>query len=237
MSKYKIAITLGIVFVILTAAICLQINTIKNANSTVSKTFAEDNLRDEVLKWKEKYERISDNLDEAEKRLAKIREESAKDDSNETEKEKQITLNNELLGLTSLEGPGIEMIVTDDPNEVGPLENIYNHVIHDADLRVLVNELKNAGAEAISINGQRIINSTAITCIGNVIKVNNERINSPFTIKAIGFQESLAGIDWLGGYIRELRSYGIVVNIKKSNKVEIPKYTGAISAQYINLQK
>ena len=139
--------------------------------------------------------------------------------------------------MTNLEGPGIEMVVEDDPNEIGPLDDIYYHIVHDADLRVLVNELKNAGAEAISINGQRIVNTTAITCIGNVIKVNNERITSPFTIRAIGFQESLMGIDWSAGYTKQLRQYGIIVNIKKLNKVEIPKYTGVISAQYMNIEK
>ncbi len=237
MNKNKIALTLGIVCIILTIAICVQINTIKNANSTVSKAFAKDELRDEVLKWNEKYERISNQLNEAEKRLAKIREESTKDDSNSTSKEEQIRLNNNLLGMTNLEGPGIEMVVEDDPNEIGPLDDIYYHIVHDADLRVLVNELKNAGAEAISINGQRIVNTTAITCIGNVIKVNNERITSPFTIRAIGFQESLMGIDWSAGYTKQLRQYGIIVNIKKLNKVEIPKYTGVISAQYMNIEK
>ena len=237
MNKNKIALTLGIVCIILTIAICVQINTIKNANSTVSKAFAKDELRDEVLKWNEKYERISNQLNEAEKRLAKIREESTKDDSNSTSKEEQIRLNNNLLGMTNLERPGIEMVVEDDPNEIGPLDDIYYHIVHDADLRVLVNELKNAGAEAISINGQRIVNTTAITCIGNVIKVNNERITSPFTIRAIGFQESLMGIDWSAGYTKQLRQYGIIVNIKKLNKVEIPKYTGVISAQYMNIEK
>ena len=81
------------------------------------------------------------------------------------------------------------------------------------------------------------MSTTAITCIGNVIKVNDERITSPFTIKAIGLSESLAGINRPGGYIEKLKENGIVVNIKKSNKIEIPKYTGAISSKYMSLQK
>ena len=169
MSKNKIAITLGIVCSILTVAICVQINTIKSTNMAVGQTFTENNLRDEVLKWKEKYDNISEELDNAEKILAKIREESTKDDEVSSKKEEQITLNNNILGITNLEGQGIELILKDDPNAtretIGVFDDISSHIIHDADLRALVNELKNAGAEAISINGQRLVNTTAITCI------------------------------------------------------------------------
>ena len=241
MDKNKVAITLGIVCLILTIAICMQINTIKNANSTVSQTLAENGLRDEVLKWKEKYDNISSELDTAEKKLGDIREKSTENDSDSSEKEEQIRLNNNLLGITNLVGQGIEMTIQDDPNatreNIGKLDDISLHIIHDADLRAIVNELKNAGAEAISINGQRLVSTTAITCIGNVIKVNDERITSPFTIKAIGLSESLAGMNRPGGYIEKLQENGIVVNIKKSNKIEIPKYTGAISSKYMRLQK
>lgn len=169
MSKNKIAITLGTVCLILTIAICVQINTIKSANSTVTQAFTENSLRDEVLRWKEKYDNISEELDNAEKTLAKIREESSEDDEESSKKEEQITLNNNILGITNLEGQGIEITLKDDPSAtretIGILEDISSHIVHDADLRALVNELKNAGAEAISINGQRLVNTTAITCI------------------------------------------------------------------------
>lgn len=241
MDKSKIAITLGVVCLILTIAICMQIKTIENANSTVSQTLTENSLRDEVLKWKEKYDNISNELDTAEKKLSDIREKSTENDSESSEKEEQIRLNNNLLGITNLVGQGIEMTIQDDPNatreSIGVFDDISAHIVHDADLRAIVNELKNAGAEAISINGQRLVNATAITCIGNVIKVNDEKITSPFTIKAIGLSESLAGINRPGGYVEKLKENGIVVNIKKTNKVEITKYTGAISSKYMNLQK
>lgn len=241
MDKKKVAMTLGIVCLILTICISIQIRTIEKSNKTVSKTFTENSLRDEVLKWKEKYDNISARLDSAEKNLAKIREEATKDDTDASEKEKQISLNNNLLGITNLVGQGVEITLKDDPNatreSIGIYDDISEHIIHDADLRFIVNELKNAGAEAISINGQRLVNTTAITCIGNVIQVNDERITSPFVIKAIGFPESLAGIDRPGGYIEYLKEKGIVINIKKLNSVEIPKYTGVISAKYMSIQK
>lgn len=241
MSKAKIVVTLGIVCLMLTIAICIQVNTITKTNISSTQNLSDDTLKDEVLKWKEKCDKITIESELMEKQLDKIREASTQNDEESTKKEKEISLNNSLLGLTDLVGQGVEITLTDDPNatrdSIGIFDDISNHILHDADLRAIVNELKNAGAEAISINGQRIINSTAITCIGNVIKINNEKITSPFTIKAIGFSESLAGIDRPGGYIEILKESGIVVNIKKLNNVEIPKYAGAISAKYISIEE
>ena len=169
MNKTKVAITLGIVCSILSIAISVQVKTVKSANSTVAQTFTENSLRDEVLKWKEKYDNISLQLDNSEKSLAKIREDATKNDSSSAEMEKQISLNNGLIGITNLEGQGVEITLRDDPTAtketIGIFDDISNHIIHDGDLRAVVNELKNAGAEAISINGQRLVNTTAITCI------------------------------------------------------------------------
>ena len=240
MDKYKASIVIGIVCMILTIAICVQIKTMQGANSTVTKTFEEDTLRDEVLKWKDKTDEITKQLDSAEKKLATTREEATKDDEAASEIEEQVKENNKLLGFTALEGPGVEITLKDDPTataeSVGAFDDVSNHIVHDADLRVIVNELKNSGAEAISINGERIVNTTAITCIGNVIKVNDERINSPFTIVAIGLPESLASLDRPGGYIEKLRQYGITFSLKKSNNVKVTKYNGAISAKYMTVE-
>lgn len=236
MNKNKIAITLGIVCIVLTMSIVVQINTIDKVNS-VSQGVAENSLRDEYLKLKERTDNLTKQVEEQSKRLDRIREQATQNDDSYTEVEEEINLNNNLLGTTKLVGQGIEVLVQDDPtatrDSIGIFDDISEHIVHDADLRVLVNELKNAGAEAISINGQRLVNTTAITCIGNVIKINDEKITSPFTIKAIGLSEMLAGIDRPGGYVEKLREYGIVVTIKKSNEVEIPKYNGIISSKYM----
>lgn len=238
MNRNKIALLLGTVCLLLTIGIVVQINTIKGTSSTVSKNIAENSLRDEVLKWKQKYDESSASLEDAEKRLSSIREEATKGDSTAASKEQSIKLNNNLLGLTSVEGKGIELIVEDDPNSISTIDNVADHIVHDADLRSIVNELKNAGAEAISINGQRVVTTTAITCIGNVVKVNDEKISTPFVIRAIGFPESLeSALNRKGGYLEYLSDYGIKSSIKKLDKVKISKYNGVITSKYIKIAK
>lgn len=237
MNKWKIIIIIGITCSLLTVAICVQLNTIKEANLAVSSDYAENNLRDEVLKSKQKYDEKIRELDLKEKELAKVREEATKDSESASKMEEQIRNNNNLIGLVDVEGKGIEVTVKDDPNVTIDSIAIENHIVHDVDLRWIVNVLNNAGAEAISINGQRIVDTTAITCVGNVIKINDEKVASPFVIKAIGYPESLAGIDIAGGYMDYMRSAGIIVNIKKSNNVQIPKYTGVLQSKYMKISK
>ena len=112
---------------------------------------------------------------------------------------------------------------------VGMFGNISDYLIHDKDLLTLVNELKNAGAEAISINDERIINTTSITCDGNVVLINGNKISSPFVIKAIGSQEAiLGGIQRPGGYLEKLKEYGLVTSVEKQDNITIYKYNGII---------
>ncbi len=100
-------------------------------------------------------------------------------------------------------------------------------------MRDIVNELNNAGAEAISINGQRILGTTAITCSGTVITINGVKLSSPFKINAIGNPESLSGINRNGGCLDYMQDTGVIVNIEKANNVTVEKYSGIINSKYM----
>lgn len=238
MKNWKIALTFGIVCCILTIAICIQLKTVDDTNSTVSQTLTSNDLRDQVLKWKEKYDKAVADLENSEVKLENIRLQSTQNDVSAINKEEEIKLNNILLGLTDVKGDGIIITLKDNNNvslsNIGPLDNIEYYLVHAGDLVEVVNALKNAGAEAISINGQRITNSTAIYCAGNVVKVNGEKISSPIEIKAIGSPELLYGSMTIpGGYIELLEETGVIVDIKKITNITINKFDGIINSQYI----
>lgn len=236
MSKNKIAITLGIMCMLLTMAIAIQIRTTKSNSLTVGQTLKENSLRDEVLKWKEKYDNKYKELEIAKKQLEKERQQSTSSDETSIKKQEELKNINAYLGLADVEGEGIIITVKDNvtTSRIGTSED----VVHDADLRELVNELKNAGAEAISVNDQRITPYTAINCIGTVVQVNDERIGVPFVIKAIGNQERLWGaLTRPGGYVEILESDGINIEIRKMNNVQIGKYTGVLNYKNIENAK
>lgn len=238
MKRWKVALTLGIVCFILTIAISIQFKTIKDTNSTVSQTLTGNELRDQVLKWKEKYDKASKDLEKSEKKLEEIRLQATQNDENALNKENEIKQDNILLGLTDVTGSGIVISLKDNDtvkrSNISPLDNIELYLVHAGDLVEVVNALRNAGAEAISINGQRITNFTSIYCAGNVVVVNGEKISSPVEIKAIGSPELLYGsITIPGGYLELMEETGVMVEVNKSDNITIGKYERVLNAQYM----
>ena len=236
MNKKQIAITLGIMCILLTSGIIIQINTIKKNSISNNIRTSNNDLRDEVLKYKEKYEKTYTDLEEVENRLEKARQEASKNNNSFTEMEQELKSMNSLLGLTDLTGEGIIITVADNENASIKDEDLSNELVHNTDIIELVNELKNTGAEAISINGQRVVSTTSINCVGAVITVNGEKVNSPFTILAIGNRERLNGITRPGSYIELMEESGIVIKVEKSEEVTIPKYNKVINAKYMSIK-
>ena len=238
MKNWKIAITFCIVCCVLTLGISIQFKTVNDSNTTVPQTLTSNDLRDQALKWKEKYDKAVNDLEESSKQLEEIRLKSVQNDETSINKEEEIKLDNILLGLTDVKGDGLIITLKDNnsitSSKIDPLDNIEYYLVHAGDLVTVVNDLRNAGAEAISINGQRIINSTAIYCAGNVVKINGEKISSPIEIKAIGSPELLYGsLTIPGGYLQIMEETGVIVDVKKISNITINKYEGIISAEYM----
>ena len=232
MKKDIIALILGVMCFILTLTIAIQYRTVKNANK-VAGTSVNSELKTEVLKWKEKYDETYSELEKAEERLEKSRETATNNSNTSSDLQKRLKTLNSLIGTVDVKGKGVVVTIADNKNvtseSIGTFDNINNYLIHDKDLIILVNELKNAGAEAISINGERIINTSSITCDGNVVLINDNKISSPFEIKAIGSPEGiLGGIQRPGGNLEELYRYGLVSSVEKKENITIYKYSGII---------
>ncbi len=237
MEKRQIAITLGVMCMLLTSGIIIQVNTTKKNTISSNVRISNSDLRDEVLEWKEKYERVYAEFQKSENQLEEIRQQVAKGNNTFTEEEQELKSINALLGLTDLTGEGIVVTVADNNNANIKDENLFEELVHNLDIIGIVNELKNSGAEAISINGQRVLSTTAIDCAGAVITVNGEKINSPFVISAIGNKDLLNGITRPGSYIGFMEEGGVIVKIEKSDEVKIPKYNKVINAKHMTTKK
>lgn len=231
-NQKKISLVLGIMCFALTLGIVVQIRTVSSTNSAVSQNYEENNLRGEVLKYKEKYENKYKELEKAQENLENIRKEATKNNGELEEAENQIKQANKINGTTEVTGPGVIVTLTDGKS----ISNTLNPsilLVHYLDIVSVVNELKNAGAEAISVNDQRIVNTTGIVCSGNIIDINGEKVGAPFKIKAIGLPEYLANISRPGGYLERMKDEGVEVELEKSNHITIPKYTGVLKYKYL----
>lgn len=235
-NKKIISLILGAMCILLSYGIAAQIKSTNNIGVSTSTNAHENELRDEVLREKEKYDNLYKELEEAEKLLEKERTKATKNNEGLEDLENTIKEGNKSLGTTEVTGEGVIVKLNDNQkltvnNYLGDPNDL---IVHYSDVIRVINELKNAGAEAISVNEQRIIATSSIECDGNVIKVNGEKIGAPFEIKAIGFSEYLSGaVNRQGGYLMNLREYwGIEATVEKSDNITIPKYTGVIKFNY-----
>lgn len=233
MNKKLVSLCLGLMCIALTFGICVQIKTVKNSNSKISQNYEENQLRAEVLKYKEKYDNKFRDLENAEKTLEKEREKVTANSDELTQVEENIKKGNKVIGLTEVTGQGVTITLNDSQN-LSNILNISDALVHDVDVLAVINELKNAGAEAISINDQRLVPTTGIICGGNIIDINGEKVGAPFIIKAIGLPEQLAALERPGGYLNLLKEkYSIVAELKREKSVTIPKYNGVINYKYV----
>lgn len=142
-------------------------------------------------------------------------------------------------GVSKVEGPGLIVSINDrHKQQYLNSDDLMLSTTHNEDLLFVVKDLKNAGAEAISINGKRIIGTTSITCEGPVIMINGQYIVPPFVISAIGDPDALnyALTTLADSRYKDLEIRGLVVKITKKNKLvingvgyfDIPKYAKRI---------
>ena len=137
-----------------------------------------------------------------------------------------------MAGMTEVEGNGV-IVTVSDSTQTDIEGDINNYLIHDTDLLTIINELCGAGAEAVSLNNERIISTSEIRCVGPTVSVNNTKIGSPFTIKAIGDPVTLENALMMrGGVYDSLTAWGLKIEINKATDIVIPAYAGIKNYEY-----
>ena len=137
-------------------------------------------------------------------------------------------------GVSKVAGKGVEVTLNDSNVALQPDENPNLYVLHDEDVLKVLNELKASGAEAISINDQRLLATSEVRCVGPTILVNKtKRLAPPFVIYAIGDPVTMeTSLRMRGGVIESLKVWGIQVNVKQQDRVVVPAYSGAVSYEF-----
>lgn len=134
--------------------------------------------------------------------------------------------------LTDIEGGGIAVTLRDSQKPATGY--IQDQIIHDGDVLRVVNELWNAGSNAIAVNGNRVAPTTSIRCVGSTILVNNTPVASPIVVRAIGDANTLTGaLNLPGGVLSELRSVDpAMVQISPVTDMTITAFTGNTDMKY-----
>ena len=221
-----ITITIGLMFLILTMVIFIQFKTINQTDITSLENMREDELRTEINSFKKKTEELAKQIAETDSKIAEYEETISGNKEASEVLTKELEEQNNLLGKNSVKGNGIIVTLTDT----------QTRKINSEDLRALLNELKNAGAEAISINDQRIVYDSYIVDIGDTfIRVNGVRIVSPYEVKAIGNQTYLESelSTKQYGFIDTKIGEGKDVKLTRQDNIIINKYNGDLNMEYV----
>jgi len=186
--------------------------------------------------------------DELEQRLADLRtqmdeyeREAAEHSGVQTAYSQELDRAREAAGLSGVEGPGVE-IALGDGTDVASGSDPNDYLIHDADLVSVVNALFNGGAEAIDINGQRVIATTPIRCAGTTILVNSSRLGSPYIVRAVGDPESLEeGVmeDPVASllFTQYRTQLGLQATLDRTLNLEVEPYRGSLRPIYAQAEE
>ena len=226
--KIVISIVLGIVAMFLVIIMSIQLKTINQTDITSLESMQDEELRNEILSLKEKNEEIENKISENEGKINEYRE-----TLNNNQKASEV-LNNELheyeemIGLTDVTGEGVILTLTDTPYQSYSYGNLVD----------FVNELKYAGATAISINDNRVINTTEIVEISKryILLNGDQRISSPYIIKAIGDKKKIVETLSLKdeGYLDLYKNEGYDIKMEENDNITVNKYNKEIKLEYIN---
>lgn len=141
-----------------------------------------------------------------------------------------------LAGMTPLSGPGLRVILDDSPRKAAPGEEAANYLIRDYQIRDVVHLLWQAGAEAASINNERLVSQSAIYGIGTTILVNGARLAPPYEVRAIGDIATMYPILASEGNLYQLRRvvqrFGLVLRVERVENLSLSAYRGPVTFRY-----
>lgn len=151
---------------------------------------------------------------------------------------KEVEKHRILAGFTEVAGPGVEVTLQNVPYEGAADADPAVFAIRDTELLRVVNDLWSEGAEAIAVNGQRLVGTSEIRQAGPYINVNLTRISPPYQIQAIGDPDALRHLlEASGGLVEQFGGWGIEVRVEVKERLELPAYHGPMNLKYAHPHK
>ncbi len=192
---------------------------------------AINRLEAEQAELKDDIGRMREQLDAYRRELA-ANTEMLREINAELERQKM------MAGLLAVEGPGVQVTLDDSSRRSGAADS-NEYLIHEYDLRDVVNLLWMAGSEAIAVNDERIVATTSIYCVGSTIMVNDTRLSPPYLIQAVGSpvaqEDVLLNPGYLNGIKRRAELYEVQFEVDRVGMLTLPAYKGGFPSRYAQL--
>jgi uncharacterized protein YlxW (UPF0749 family) len=229
--KKNLHLSLVLVCVVLGFLLATSFNT-KKDNTEALNTQRKKDLISTVNELEKQRDSLKAQIESNREQISKYEKRAAQNQGIQTAYSKELEKVRLVAGLTDVRGSGLIITLGDNPNYPTD-DDPNNYVIHDYDVRIAVNSLWAGGAEAVTVNGQRLISTSSIRCAGSTILVNANRLVSPYVIKAVGnparMLDALNRDENSRRLFNEVKTfYGLTADVRQSNYVVVRGYSGGL---------
>ncbi len=193
-------------------------------------TSAQQTLARQVQRLEADQKSLRDQIAAAEQDVQEFQKRSAGSQSALDQLNAELANTRLAVGLTGVTGPGVVIEIADSKRVVPAGENPANYIVLVDDLRDIVNALWASGAEAISINGERLVSTTSIYGVGSSILVNTAFLSPVFHIEAIGsdglLDRFMADPAYLGRVAQRISTFSLEFATATQQSLTLPAYVG-----------
>lgn len=227
--KVIMIVTIGIICILLTSVMFLQFKSVQVIEASGVGQKRETELRTEYSTLKDKSSEMKQQLEEIQNTTKEYTDQSSDVQATMNLLKSDVDKARCDLGYTDVKGQGIILTIADGKNAANDKEQVITY----NDLIMAINELKYAGAEAISLNDERVVNNSFVANISEYMVMNDNRISGPYTIKVIGDSKDLESVINIKGGIKDyLESYNKQISYTVENEVYINKYNGNVEINF-----
>lgn len=225
-------LTIFAVCIILGFLLTLQFKSVKFHAIQNKQPSRNEQLTQLLTEEQKRTEALNKQLDQYKEENDKFRKEAETSGGYTEVLTEQLSRSEILAGTRAVHGPGV-IVTLSDSKAVNTGDNENAFIVHDDDLLRVINELRAAGAEALSLNGERILATSEIRCAGPTVSINNARYSVPFVVRAIGDPDIMEkALMMRSGIVDELMTFQIEVNIEKSKDITIDAIRHTVTFQH-----
>ena len=145
------------------------------------------------------------------------------------------------VGLTPISGAAVSVTLNDAPPDFRPIAGAPAPqpdwlIIHQQDVQAVVNALWNGGATGVQVMDQRLINTSAVRCVGNTLLLQGRVYSPPYVITAVGdpvrLRAALTASPTVQTYLEYVNAYGLGYAVQTRDRVTLPGYTGTLDVSH-----
>ncbi len=230
--SFKDKVIIAIVCLVLGVVLSVQFRIVQGNTLTLLPNQKSTELSNELKKVQDEKENLLRELARLEQKLGDFQSSASKENVMIKNLNEELDRYRVIGGFRDVKGPGIVVTVDNPPKDAN--FNADVNIVYEYELLLsLINELNAAGAEAISINDQRMISTSEIRSAGNAININAVPQQPPYIVKAIGNKDTLDGaLNQVFGVVSILRDHRYLVSVRKQDDISILKYQDVVKLQY-----